>query len=382
MGSSTKPLSMITAIRDYVTKMVTDVSGMKVLVMDAETTGIVSMVYTQTQILQQEVFLIDAIERGRTDKMPHLKAVYCVRPTPENIRLLQEEFKEPRYGEYHLFFTNLTREGQIQQLAQADEHEVVQQVQEFYADFVPINHELFSLNVPSVCGLSGAAWDQGVFDRVHQGVCAALLGLKKRPVVRYQANSEMAMRLAESTLGTMDTEGELFGFRRPDVPPLLLLLDRRDDPVTPLLNQWTYQAMVHELLGINNNRVDISAAPDLPKDIQKEVVLAPEQAHHPPVATPHTHPCRHAAHPYHHAAAPFSPRRSPLVATPHTPIATLSPRRTPHIATPYPPIATPHTPITTPHAAPPLGLLHCRRTPSTSRTCSSTTASSPRTSRT
>lgn len=61
------------------------------------------------------------------------------------------------------------------------------------------------------------------------------------------------------------------------MPPLLLLLDRRDDPVTPLLNQWTYQAMVHELLGINNNRVDISSAPDLPKDIQKEVVLAPEQ---------------------------------------------------------------------------------------------------------
>ena len=100
-----------------------------------------------------------------------------------------------------------------------DEHEVVQQVQEFYADFVPINHELFSLNVPSVTGLSGAAWDQAVFDRVHQGVCAALLGLKKRPVVRYQANSEMAMRLAESTLGTMDTEGELFGFRRPAAPP-------------------------------------------------------------------------------------------------------------------------------------------------------------------
>ncbi len=34
-----------------------------------------------------------------------------------------------------------------------------------------------------------------------------------------------------------------------DVPPLLLILDRSDDPLTPLLNQWTYQAMVHELLG-------------------------------------------------------------------------------------------------------------------------------------
>lgn len=38
---------------------------------------------------------------------------------------------------------------------------------------------------------------------------------------------------------------------------LLLVLDRVDDPVTPLLTQWTYQAMVHELLTIKNNVVDL-----------------------------------------------------------------------------------------------------------------------------
>ena len=54
MASSSRRanLSVIQSVRDYVTKMASDVSGMKVLVMDAETTGIVSMVYTQTQILQ------------------------------------------------------------------------------------------------------------------------------------------------------------------------------------------------------------------------------------------------------------------------------------------------------------------------------------------
>jgi len=36
---------------------------------------------------------------------------------------------------------------------------------------------------------------------------------------------------------------------------VVLILDRREDPVTPLLNQWTYQAMLHELMGIENNRV-------------------------------------------------------------------------------------------------------------------------------
>ena len=75
----------------------------------------------------------------------------------------------------------------------------------------------------------------------------------------------------------MDTEGELFGFRRPEVPPLLLLIDRRDDPVTPLLNQWTYQAMVHELIGICNNRVDLRGRPSVPKELE-QIVLSAEQA--------------------------------------------------------------------------------------------------------
>ena len=50
--SASIQLSVVQAVRDYVSKMVSDVGGMKVLVMDADTTGIVSMVYTQTQILQ------------------------------------------------------------------------------------------------------------------------------------------------------------------------------------------------------------------------------------------------------------------------------------------------------------------------------------------
>ena len=263
-------LSLIQSVRDYVSRMASDVSGMKVLVMDAETTGMVSMVYTQTQILQHEVFLIDSIERSRADKMPHLKAIYFVRPTHENIRLLQEEFKEPKYGEYHIFFSNTTRDSMVQQLAEADEHEVVQQVQEYYADFLAINPELASINVPTTAGLhDNARWDQPCFDRIQQGVCALLLALKKRPLIRYVGRSEACMRLAESVQNTIDTEADLYSFRKSEVAPVLLLLDRKDDPVTPLLNQWTYQAMVHELIGISNNRVDLRGRPGVPKDMEQ-----------------------------------------------------------------------------------------------------------------
>lgn len=46
--------------------------------------------------------------------------------------------------------------------------------------------------------------------------------------------------------------------------------------MTPLLSQWTYQAMVHELLpnGISNNIVDLKGVPGVSRDLQ-EVVLSP-----------------------------------------------------------------------------------------------------------
>lgn len=71
------------------------------------------------------------------------------------------------------------------------------------------------------------------------------------------------------------TEESLFNFKQDDITPVLLIVDRRDDPITPLLNQWTYQAMVHELLTITNNRVDLSHVKDISKDL-REIVLSPE----------------------------------------------------------------------------------------------------------
>jgi len=117
-----------------------------------------------------------------------------------------------------------------------------------------------------------------------QGVTALLLSLKKKPVIRYEKSSPMAKKLGVEIQHRIQSESQLFDFRLSQVPPLLLILDRRNDPVTPLLSQWTYQAMVHELLGIQNGRVDLSLVPDIRPEL-KEVTLTPStdpffQAHH------------------------------------------------------------------------------------------------------
>ena len=66
-------------------------------------------------------------------------------------------------------------------------------------------------------------------------------------------------------------EAQLFSFRQTETDPVLLVLDRRDDPVTPLLSQWTYQAMVHELLEVHNGRVDMSRVRGIRKEMKVRV---------------------------------------------------------------------------------------------------------------
>ncbi|XP_054526342.1 vacuolar protein sorting-associated protein 45 isoform X4 [Pan troglodytes] len=198
-------MNVVFAVKQYISKMIEDSGpGMKVLLMDKETTGIVSMVYTQSEILQKEVYLFERIDSQNREIMKHLKAICFLRPTKENVDYMIQELRRPKYTIYFIYFSNVISKSDVKSLAEADEQEVVAEVQQ-----------------------------------------------------------------------VITKEYELFEFRRTEVPPLLLILDRCDDAITPLLNQWTYQAMVHELLGINNNRIDLSRVPGISKDL-REVVLSAE----------------------------------------------------------------------------------------------------------
>ncbi|XP_040995916.1 vacuolar protein sorting-associated protein 45 homolog isoform X2 [Juglans microcarpa x Juglans regia] len=275
---------LVAAVRDYINRMLQDISGMKVLILDSHTVSIVSVAYSQSELLQKEVFLVELVDSisKSNESMSHLKAVFFLRPTSENIQHLRRQLASPRFGEYHLFVSNMLKDTQIHILADSDEQEVVQQVQEFYADFVAIDTYHFALNVPSnhiymLPAVVDPSNLQHFCDRVVDGIAAIFLALKRRPIIRYQRTSDIAKRIAQETAKLMyQQESGLFDFRRTEISPLLLVVDRRDDPVTPLLNQWTYQAMVHELIGIQDNKVDLRNIGKLPQD-QQEVVLSAEQ---------------------------------------------------------------------------------------------------------
>lgn len=270
-------MNVIAAVKGYVVKMTEESEpGMKVLLMDKETTGIISMVYGQSEIQQKEVFLLERIDvpnYSNSTGLRYLKCLVFLRPTQKNVEALCTELRNPKYGAYYIYFSNIIAKADIKILAENDEHEVVKEVQELYMDYFAVNPHLFSIGL-STCMLH-LNWNPSALQRTVQGIISVLLSLKKFPAIRYQANSNLCKDLGTRIEEIILKESSLFAFAQ-NSQPLLLILDRREDPITPLLNQWTYQAMVHELLTINNNRVNLSNVPGISKELT-EVVLSAEQ---------------------------------------------------------------------------------------------------------
>jgi vacuolar protein sorting-associated protein 45 len=300
----TDQLNGIESIRTYIERLITGdnraAHGMKVLLLDSTTTQIVSCVSSQSDILNRQVYLVCRLDDPTSQHGPsgrhgthslelkeeslghtaHMKAVCFLRPTQANVGLLIQELSLPRFSEYHLFFSGILPPSLLNLLAESDEKERVKQVQEFYADFLPINEDLWSLNCRNTLLMD--TQDQPhhqttLYQRNLTGLQSMLLAMKRRPyAIRYHKSSKVAKKLA-SDINECISSDDIFHFRRGTGGGtgnfLLLILDRMDDPVTPLLSQWTYQAMVHELLGLNNNRVILRGAPNVSKDLE-EVVLS------------------------------------------------------------------------------------------------------------
>jgi vacuolar protein sorting-associated protein 45 len=291
--SAATDMDGIRIMRRYIDRIVSGdgkCTGMKVLLLDASTTQILSAVYSQTEILSAQVYLVSRLDDESSahngSSTSHMNAVIFCRPT--SMEAVGRELAHPRFAEYHIFFSGILQAGQIRALAVADaDHVRVRQVVEMFADFLPINSDLWTLqqgrNSLAMTVAAGTSWapkHAGNYERNLQGLQSLLLAARRQPTcIRYAGSSPCAEELAKDLYDGVQAD-DVFHFKQRRNASAggfqVLVLDRRDDPVTPLLSQWTYQAMVHELLGLNNHRVILRGAPNVSKDLE-EVVLSSTQ---------------------------------------------------------------------------------------------------------
>lgn len=144
--------NLLPIAEDYFNTIFGEIGEMKGLVLDSETSGIISIIYTQSKLYKNDVYLIQKIEDVH-EKLMHLKAVYFVRPTKDNLALIKQEIAAPHFKEYHLFFTNEVPEPLIAELAEVDTADRIKNLQEVYLDYYAVGRNIFSLKIPSTVGL-------------------------------------------------------------------------------------------------------------------------------------------------------------------------------------------------------------------------------------
>jgi len=266
-----KNINAVLGMKYYVHRMLTDgSSGGKALLLDQETLQMLSMVYSQTELLEAEVYEVSQLADDRQQNKAahqHLRCVVFIRPEEESVRELALELENPRYGSYDIYFSNIvdpggksTAKAQLLNLAEADKSHLVNSVQEFYGDYFAMQDVLFSIEeLESAHTYTKRKVGDFVRDRSVQAISSFLLAHKRPACVRYQHSSGACKSIAQSFDDLVKTEREIHGFQSRAGTPLLLLFDRREDPVSPLIKPWTYQAMLHEYVGMTRNTVDLSS---------------------------------------------------------------------------------------------------------------------------
>lgn len=233
--------------------------GVKALLVDPITLQNISVAMTKTELFKNEVVLIEEIaQRVHKPADPHIASLscYCIlRPTQENVELLCEELKKPSFMKYHIFFTNSVTDSQLHQIAANDIQSRIDNFQEIYIDFAAIGTRLFSLNIPDISGFRMNPSLNDSSDKIIDGLFAAICSLRLKPIIRYEKSSPVASTIASGLSQTVSANYDLFSGSADN--GLILILDRRSDPVTPLLHFFYFLSSVHDLFTINNNIVKV-----------------------------------------------------------------------------------------------------------------------------
>ena len=250
-------MDAIGALRSYIEAVLANVHEMKVLLFDDETSHMASLVYTQSELLKHDVVLIESLQsripKPVDEALTCLQCVCVIRPTTQNIHDLCRELNCPHFNSYYIFFTNVVKREGLQQIAFADHQSKVFVIHEIFVDVLALNRRLFSLGVSSCIQALERSGNEAKMQRIVDGLFSLLCSFKLKTAIRVDAQSQVCRAIGERLSKQVTDNSDLF--QNTNATSMVLLVDRRFDPMTPLLHTWSYQGLLHEILGIRNNIV-------------------------------------------------------------------------------------------------------------------------------
>jgi len=206
--------------------------------------------------------------------IPDVAAVYFIAPTQANVTRIIRDVSSGLYESFSLNFTSRMPRDLLESLAEGVSQcsHRISRVYDMYNDFSALEVDLFALNIPKVYQSLNAKNATSIevdstIERVVDGLFCAVATLGVVPVIRAQRNGAAEMvakaldaRIRETLVSRTNIFNEasrLNAMQGPITRPLLIIVDRTLDVPVMLHHTWTYQALAHDTLGLNLNRVKV-----------------------------------------------------------------------------------------------------------------------------
>ncbi|GET93296.1 vacuolar protein sorting-associated protein, putative [Leishmania tarentolae] len=251
--------SFFSLIEAYVHRILPCDTRMKVLLVDDDALPMIATAFSQTELLKHGVYLVESLNSAARQRnlMKMLRCYILLRPSLAGVEAACVELRMAKYCSYHVFFCGAASAEMLDSLAKADNDALVEEVQEIFCDFNSVNRDAFVLETRPPQSLVSSFMSASQVRRLAEGLTSLMVAQRRRPRIRYQKNSPFVQRLASELVNLLKSDASLYDYPARDT--VLLLLDRNDDPLTPLLTPWTYQAMLHEHIGLRSNTLKLPA---------------------------------------------------------------------------------------------------------------------------
>ncbi|KAK9856756.1 hypothetical protein MYU51_000663 [Penicillium brevicompactum] len=263
MGSS-----IINIQRDIILNTIRNAGGQdwKVLVLDDTSRKLVEGAVKQEEILNLNVSNVEQLEHKRPFNTD-MDALYILSPESYVVDCLMADFEVRRYRRALLVWTSFL---DPQQRARIDRSEMArEQIAEFHImniNFYPRESRLITFKDPwSFPVLFHPGCNNLIrqhLEDLAQKIVSLCASLGEYPVIRYyrpRSPTHEAGVMCSHLARFVQNELDQFAQFQRDFPPqtnrprgVLLVVDRSMDLFAPLLHEFTYQAMVHDLLPVND----------------------------------------------------------------------------------------------------------------------------------
>ncbi|THG19433.1 hypothetical protein TEA_021952 [Camellia sinensis var. sinensis] len=225
-------------------------STWKVLIMDKVTVKIMSCSCKMADITEEGVSLVEDIYRRR-QPLPTMDAIYYIQPTKENSSVPRELVNQIKRDAAVLARIGALREMNLEYFAIDS--------QGFVTDNERALEELFGDEESTRKG-------DACLSVMATQIATVFASLREFPLVRYRAAKSLdptTMTTFRDLIPTKLAAGvwnHLMKYKAnlPNFPQTetceLLILDRSIDQIAPVIHEWTYDAICHDLLNMEGNK--------------------------------------------------------------------------------------------------------------------------------